>query len=127
MYNGKKIMIVDDSDTVRFQVKMILDNLGVRLMEAANEIGMLNGIEEYGSCVDLVIMDLTLKNENGFDLIKKLKDNQKYKDIPVLILTEHVEPGNVLQAKGLGVSGYLRKPVQKDDLLSRVKVILGNA
>ncbi len=120
----KKVMIVEDSPTVRFEVKVILEKIGVVVVEAANEFGMINMMEEYGKCVDLVIMDLTLKTENGFDLITKLKSSEKYKDIPVLVLSERADKDSVLKAKELDVSGYIRKPIQKDELLERVRNVL---
>jgi two-component system chemotaxis response regulator CheY len=121
---GKRIMIVEDSHTVRYEVKLILEKLGFTLVEVANGLGMLNVIEEYGKPVDLIIMDLTLKRENGFDLIKQIKGIEKYSQIPVLILTEHANVENVMKAKQLGVDGYLRKPIQKDELVERVSKIL---
>lgn len=121
MAAGKKVMIVEDSNTVRYEVKLILDKIGITVIETANEIGMFNMMEEYGKTVDLIIMDLTLKNENGFDLIDKLKKSEKYKDIPVLILTEHADKDSVLKARELSVAGYLRKPIQKDELVERVR------
>lgn len=125
MFSGKKVMIVEDSNTVRMEVKLLLGKMGIDVVEAANEFGMLNTMEQYGKCVDLIIMDLTLKNENGFDLIKRVKDSEKYCDIPVLVLTEHANRQNVLTAKELGVAGYLRKPIQKDELVGRVSTYLG--
>lgn len=125
MFSGKKVMIVEDSQTVRLEVKLLLGKMGVTMVEAANELGMLNMMEEYGKCVDLIIMDLTLKNENGFDLIKKVKTFDKYKDISVLVLTEHADIQNVILAKELGVVGYLKKPIQKDELIGRVSGLLG--
>jgi CheY-like chemotaxis protein len=124
MLSGKKVMIVEDSQTVRLEVRLLLGKLGVNVVEAANEIGMMNTMDEYGKCVDLIIMDLTLKNENGFDLIKKVKSSDKYKEIPILVLTEHADKQNVLTAKELGVSGYLRKPIQKDELIDRVSTFV---
>ncbi len=122
---AKKVMIVEDSATVRFQVGALLETIGVKMVEAGNEIGMFNMIEEYGECVDLIIMDLTLKHENGFDLIKKLKSSERYMNIPVLVLTEHADREYVLKARNLAVAGYLRKPIQKDKLIERVSTILG--
>jgi len=119
------VLIVEDSHTVRHEVKLILEKIGVALVEAANEIGMFNMIEQYGKTVDLVIMDLTLKNENGMDLIDKLKKNINYQRIPILILTEHAFKDNVLKAKEMGVVGYLRKPISKQELVNRVSGILG--
>jgi len=124
MTSARRIMIVEDSPTVRYQVKLMLEKLNIILVEAANEVGMFNLMEEYGVRVDLIIMDLTLKNENGLDLIKKLRDSENYMDIPVLILTEHADMNSVLKARELGVSGYLRKPIQKDELVDRIQGIL---
>lgn len=124
MLAGKKVMIVEDSHTVRYEVKLILEKIGISLVEVANGLGMFNVIEEYGKHVDLVIMDLTLKRENGFDLIRRLKMSEKYQNIPVLVLTEHADKANVIQAKELGVSGYLRKPIKKDELVERVTKLL---
>lgn len=121
----KRVMIVEDSNTVRYEVKLLLKKIGVVLIEVANSIGMYNAIEEYGKVVDLIIMDLTLKNENGFDLIKSLKASERYNNIPVLILTEHADRDNVLTAKDIGVEGYLRKPINGTELLERVSKILG--
>ena len=120
----KRVMIVEDSHTVRYEVKLILKKIGIVLVEVANGMGMFNVIEEYGKSVELIIMDLTLKQENGLDLIESLKSRDKFKDIPVLILTEHANVENVLRAKELGVVGYLRKPIQKDELIGRVKSLL---
>jgi len=119
-----KVMIVEDSHTVRYEVKMILSKKGIIIIEAANELGMFNLMEEYGKRVDLIIMDLVLKNENGFDLISKLKAREKYKDIPVLILTEQADKDSVLKARELQVAGYLKKPIKKDELLERVCTVL---
>lgn len=124
MSEMKKIMVVEDSLTVRYEVKLILENNGYEVVEAANEMGMLNLIEEYGKLVDLIIMDLTLKYENGFDLIAKLKESLKYESIPVLVLTEHANKDYVLKARELGVSSYLKKPIRKEELLERVQKAL---
>lgn len=124
MFAGKRVMIVDDSHTVRYEVRLILEKLEITMVEVANSIGMLNLIEEYGKCVDLIIMDVTLKYENGLELIEKLKTIDKYKAIPIVVLTQHSAIDYVLKAKELGVNGYLKKPIQKDDLVMRVSSIL---
>ena len=124
MESGKRVMIVEDSHTVRYEVKLLFEKIGIELVEVANGFGMLNVIEEYGKRVDLVIMDLILKRESGFDLIKRLRDSEKYGNIPVLVLTEHADRENVLKAKELGVNGYIRKPIQKVEFLDRVRKAL---
>lgn len=125
MVNNARVMIVEDSPTVRYEVRIILKNIGIDLIEVANEVGMYMKIEEYGKTVDLIIMDITLQFENGLDLVEKLKSIEKYRNIPILMLTEHADVNNVLKAKDLGVIGYLRKPIHSEEFSGKVCSILG--
>lgn len=126
MFEDKNVIIVEDSPTVRFEVKLLLKQIGLELTEAGGELGLFMQIEQYGKLADMVIMDLTLKEENGFDLIRKLKEDERYSRIPVVVLTEHADMQNVITAKKLGVDGYIRKPIVKDDFLNKVSDILIN-
>lgn len=125
MNSNKIVLIVDDSNTVRFQVKSYLEQIEVDLREAGSEIGLFNLIDEYGRPADLILMDLMLKEEDGFDLIKKLKTHEAYNDIPVIVLTQHASLEQVLTAKELGVNGYIKKPINKDSFLEKISDILG--
>ena len=120
MNQEKVVLIVEDSATIRFQVKTLLKQLSIELRETGGELGLFNRIEEYGKMADLVIMDLTLKEENGFELIKKLRSNDTYKTIPILVFTEHADAEHVLTAKQLGVDGYIRKPINKDFFIQKI-------
>lgn len=120
----KTILIVEDSPTIKYQVRIILQQVGLTLLEAGGELGLFNQVEQYGKLVDLVIMDLTLKDEDGFDLVKKLKANPNYSSIPIVILTEHADAKSVLTARELGVEGYIRKPIVRDEFLKKLKEIL---
>lgn len=120
-----KVLIVEDSPTVRHEVRLILNKIDISVIEVVNKLGLFLKIEEYGKVADLIIMDLTLQYENGFDIVEELKKVDKYKDIPILVLTEHADKVNVLKARELGVSGYLRKPIQSQEFIGKVKNILG--
>ncbi|MBC8059784.1 MAG: response regulator [Clostridiaceae bacterium] len=121
MLKGKKILIVDNSRTIRLQIKMMLENEGAILVEVGTEWGMTTKIEEYGVIADLIIMDLILNAEDGLDLIKKLKENVRFKHIPIIIITEKVDVDSILFAKDLGVRSYLKKPFKKSDLVIRIQ------
>ena len=116
----KVVLIVEDSPTVKYEVRMLLEQKGIKVFEAGGEIGLFNQIEQYGRMVDLIIMDLTLKNENGLDLTQKVKDNPEYATIPILILTEHADAKNVLKAREMGVAGYVLKPIKREEFLEKV-------
>lgn len=123
MLADKKILVVEDSPTIKLLLKMILEREGANIAEAGSEWGMLTKIDEYGKVADLIIIDLFLNFENGMDLIKNLKDNPKYKDIPIIIVTENVDIDTIMQAKGLGIKNYLKKPFKKADLIDRINKI----
>lgn len=119
-----KVLIVEDSSAIRFEVKLILKQHKIILLEAGHEKGMFENIEENNIPVDLIIMDITLKFENGFDLIKKVKSIGKYKDIPILVLSEHADISYVIEAKKLNVEGYIKKPINPTDFINKIKSIL---
>ncbi|WP_430885978.1 response regulator [Fusibacter sp. JL216-2] len=126
MENQKRILIVEDSPTVVEHIKIMLKNSNVKVFNAGSEFGMMQSIESYGKLVDLILMDLTLKTENGMDLIRNLRANDKYKKLPVIIITEHVSKDLILEARNLEVRGYLKKPIEKDIFLDRVYGVIGN-
>lgn len=117
----KKIIIVEDSPTVRMEVKLLLKQIGIIPVEVGGEIGLFMKVDEYGKLADLIIMDLTLKSESGFELIAKLKDDNRYSDIPIVVLTEHADAKNVIRAKELGVDDYIRKPINRNSFLEKIQ------
>ncbi|MFZ5354261.1 MAG: response regulator [Bacillota bacterium] len=120
----KKVIIVEDSPTIKYELRLLFKQLNIVPLEAGGELGLFMQIEQYGKLADLIIMDLTLKEENGFDLIKKLKDDTRYNQIPIIILTEHADVNSVLTAKTLGVAGYIRKPIIRDEFIKKVREVL---
>ncbi|MGB3366160.1 MAG: response regulator [Acidaminobacteraceae bacterium] len=120
----KRILIVEDSPTVIQQMKLMLSEYDIKISTAGSEFGMLQHIEEYGKLVDLIIMDLSLKSENGLDLIDNLRKNLRFSTIPIIVVTEHAEKDFILRAKGLNVAEYIRKPFTKDTLISRISNVI---
>ena len=120
----QRIMIVEDSPTVRFEVRLLLKQIGIVPIEVGGELGCFMKIEQYGRPVDLILMDLTLKNENGFELIEKIRLNEKYKNIKIIVLTEHADAQNVLKAREIGVDGYIRKPIDRESFLAKISETL---
>ena len=118
--NKKIILVVDDSSAIRKQVRAILEKAGCTVREAGSEIGMLNAMEEYGQCVQLVLMDLDLNTSSGFDLIGRLHTVEQYSRIPVIILSQYSDREKVSTARLAGVKGYLVKPIDPAVLTERL-------
>ncbi|MEI6632315.1 MAG: sigma-54 dependent transcriptional regulator [Chlamydiota bacterium] len=115
----KKILIVDDEESIRTSLSILLKKDGYSVSEAAdaNEaLGMLDA-----SCYDLVITDLNMPEMGGIDLLRHVK--KEHPDAEVIILTAYGSIQSAVEAIKIGGCDYLTKPIESKDILIRV----GNA
>ncbi len=105
---NKHVLIVDDSPTVRKFVSVSLSMQGFSVVVACDGMDALEKLPQ--SKFDLVITDLNMPNMDGFELIKALRENPDYKDLPVIILTSLGDEANKEQGAKLGVNSYVVKP-----------------
>lgn len=119
---GKKVMIVDDSKTIRQQVSFTLTKGGYEVIEA--EDGQ-DGIEKLkaNSDVAMVISDVNMPNMNGLEMVEKLKSDGS--TVPVIMLTTEGASDLIQRAKEAGAKGWLVKPFQPDQLVAAVTKIAG--
>ena len=105
---GKVILAVDDSSTVRKFVSVALSMQGFTVLTACDGMDALEKLP--GAQVDLVITDLNMPNTDGFELIRSLRENPQYRDLPVIILSSLSDAGSKERGFELGVGSYLVKP-----------------
>ncbi len=120
------ILIVDDSATIRSMVKRTVRMIGLdvrELYEAANGIEALAQLSEHDMAVMLV--DINMPRMNGIQLLTRMKQNEKLKDIPIVIASTEGSQQRIEQLRELGVAGYVRKPFQPEQLREVLKPILG--
>jgi len=120
------ILIVDDSKTIRSMVKRTVRMIGLDvgdLYEAANGIEALAKLREHEVAVMLV--DINMPKMNGIQLLKRMKENDKLKDIPIVIASTEGSQKRIDQLRELGVAGYVRKPFQPEQLREVLIPLLG--
>jgi len=105
---GKHIMIVDDSATVRKFVAASLTMQGFNVVAACDGMDALEKLPS--GTFDLVITDLNMPNMDGFELIRSLRENPQYRDLPVIILSSLGDQDSMATGRSLGVQSYLMKP-----------------
>lgn len=105
----KKILIVEDSVTMRLFVRMFLRNLqDVSIIEA---IDVLDGLEKINKeSFDLIITDINMPRINGLELIKKVREVMGSK-VPIIILTTRGEEVDIERGLLLGADNYVTKPI----------------
>jgi two-component system, chemotaxis family, chemotaxis protein CheY len=105
---GRNILAVDDSATVRKFVSVALTMQGFTVVTACDGMDALEKLPHQQ--VDLVITDLNMPNMDGFELIKALRENPTFKNLPVIILTSLTDEVSKERGNELGVASYLVKP-----------------
>ena len=119
----KRVLIVDDSPSIRRNVVGVLQEAGYDVVEADNGVAASQRIEE-DHALALVVCDVHMPCMNGIDLLRSLKDAPRRP--PFLMLTSEVEPGFMRDAKQAGARGWLVKPFKAAQLVATVGKILGH-
>ena len=120
---SKTIVMADDSSTLRMMMMAPLVAAGYNVIEAEDGLEALKAIEANAN-VDLLITDFNMPNMDGLELSAHVRQNDKTKFLPILMLT--TELGSTLKekAKELGLTAWLTKPFAPEKLLTVVQKVL---
>lgn len=115
----KNILLVEDNDTIIMGLKYSLEQENFKVISAQN-VSEFNGKIDKND-IDLVLLDVSLPDGNGFEICKKIKSK---KDIPVIFLTAQDEETSVVLGLDLGADDYIVKPFRTRELISRINSVL---
>ena len=104
----KNVLVVDDSATVRKFISVSLSMQGFKVVTACDGMDALEKLPSEN--VDLIITDLTMPNMDGFELIRSLRENPQYRDLPVIILSSLNDTVSKETGSKLGIESYVVKP-----------------
>ncbi|MFZ5752620.1 MAG: response regulator [Bacillota bacterium] len=124
MSTEKKVLIVEDSNIVRLEVKRTLEQYGVKVLELVNAEDLFRFPKRYQE-VNLIILDITLPGMDGLTALERMRSEQAWAYLPVIILTGRADRVTVQRALKAGAVNYIRKPFTKEGLLERVEGVLG--
>ena len=118
----KNILIVEDDHHLSQLVTYNLEKSGFHCFAAQNAESGLDLIENYR--IDLVILDIMLPGMDGFECCKKIKQNPKHHNIPIIMLTAKNEEIDRIVGFELGADDYIGKPFSTRELILRVKAVI---
>jgi two-component system alkaline phosphatase synthesis response regulator PhoP len=122
MSQKKRILLIEDEEDIAALIKLQAEVTGYKLHVEVDGINGYRAIEREKP--DLVILDIMLPGQNGFDVCRKMKNNPDLKNIPVIILTAKGEELDVILGLELGADDYVAKPFSPKVLFSRIKAVL---
>jgi len=122
--NRKKILLVDDSNTILMMEKFILRNGPYEILTATNgEEGVLKAAEQMP---DLILLDVIMPKMGGFEACKLLRSTRATSEIPIIMVTTRGEAANVEAGWANGCTDYVTKPINSIELLAKVRSFLGD-
>ena len=120
-----KILDVDDSSTMRRIIKNTLQRLGYEdILEAEHGVQAWEILDSTQN-VQVLITDWNMPEMNGLELVKKVRSDERYKDIPIIMVTTEGGKAEVITALKAGVNNYIVKPFTPQVLKEKLEVVLG--
>ena len=122
MSQKKRILLIEDEEDIAAIIKLQAELSGYKLHVEVDGINGYRAIEREKP--DLVLLDIMLPGQNGYDVCRKIKANPELRNIPVVIISAKDEELDVLLGLELGADDYVAKPFSPKILMSRIKAVL---
>lgn len=120
-----KILVVDDSSTMRRIIKNTLQRLGFEdIVEGENGIQAWQVLQANPD-VKVLITDWNMPEMNGLELVRKVRAEERYNDMPIIMVTTEGGKGEVITALKAGVNNYIVKPFTPDVLKTKLEAVIG--
>ncbi len=118
-----RILIVDDEPDIIMIARNILDKAGYETDEARNGAECLKKLKE--GKFDLVLLDVMMSDDNGWEVCRKIKADEKIKDMPVVMFTVRTDADDRKMGKEVGAIAQIDKPFEMGELIGTIERVLG--
>jgi two-component system chemotaxis response regulator CheY len=122
---ARTILVVDDSPTMRQQVRMPLEDAGYKVLEAGDGQEALRRLDGAAD-VHMVISDVNMPGMNGLEMLEALRKIPRFAALPVVMLTTEGKKSLVERAEKAGARGWLVKPFKAEVLLAAARKLAGS-
>lgn len=116
------IMTVDDSPSMRMLLRAALTDLGYQVLEAEDGVQALERLD--GVEPDLLITDINMPRLDGFGLIEKVREQDRHRNLPILVLTTESSDEKKQRARSAGATGWIVKPFHPEKLAAAIRRVL---
>ena len=121
MFTDKKVMVIDDSKTVRSYHKTLLQDLGAEVFEAENGMEALE--KSLENTVDLFLVDINMPIMDGYSFVKEIRTKEAHHTTPIIMISTQSHEEDKVEAYDMGANLYAIKPIKPDDLNRMLKII----
>lgn len=124
---GKKAVIIDDNADARRILDIYCREIKLDILyKASSGAEALEWLGRSSGAVDLIICDIRMPEMDGYAVARKIRENERFKNIKLITVTSEVIPGSADQAKDAGFDAYVTKPVIRSDFINILRSTLGS-
>jgi chemosensory pili system protein ChpA (sensor histidine kinase/response regulator) len=120
----RRIMVVDDSLTMRKVLGRLLEREGFEVMVAKDGMDAMQMLQE--TTPDVILTDIEMPRMDGFGLARNIRDDVRTANTPLIMISSRTADKHQNLAKEIGVDAFFGKPVQDDDLIAKVNELLAS-
>jgi two-component system chemotaxis response regulator CheY len=117
----RRVLVVDDSASVRQQVSLALSGAGFDVVEAVDGVDGADIMGKSAEAFSAVICDVNMPRMNGLEMVEKVRADSKNSNVPILMLTTEGQPAMIQRAKQAGAKGWIIKPFKPDLLVATIR------
>ncbi|MCK5248652.1 MAG: response regulator, partial [Spirochaetaceae bacterium] len=121
--SGKRVLITEDTDDLRYYIAKILTNLGHDVISAENGKAAWEILTDEGG-IDILVSDIMMPKMDGYELLRNIRNHDALQDLPVILITAKAGDDPKLKALGIGADDYLPKPINVRELDARIRNLL---
>lgn len=119
---ARKILLVEDNPQNRYLVTFLLEKSGYIVVIAEDGEQAVAAVAEH--VPDIILMDVQLPKLDGYEATRRIKADERFAKVPIIALTAHSMKGDRGKAMAAGCDDYVTKPVDADQLISRIEELL---
>ncbi len=120
-----KILVIEDEDDILNLIKIILNMEGYLTILAKDGEEGINALKNNKD-ISLIILDIKMPNMDGWEFLKTIKNNNDWKNIPIIVLTAYTQVSDIEKARKMGIDSYIAKPFSRENLIKEVKKVLSS-
>jgi two-component system chemotaxis response regulator CheY len=119
-----KVLVADDSLVTRKIIENALRPIGFEVIHATNGQEALKILDMRANEIELVLLDWNMPVQNGFETVKRIRGNDLYGHICIIMVSTESEDDKIGQALAAGASGYVTKPFSPEELTAKIQSIM---
>jgi DNA-binding response OmpR family regulator len=125
MSSERLVLVADDEEDILTLVTTIIERSGHRVMSVRDGAAALAAVRERTP--DLVVLDISMPEVDGLEVLRRIRADEETGDLPVLLLSARAQEDDVRRGFEAGASAYVKKPFSPIELAERVEALLGPA